>query len=446
MKNTLVIMMSVIVIAFSFSFSCSDALAADKANIAIESDSSYSLTNKEKRILKYGYFYDDSSFKGDMRVYWQNTSINSNDKKWRVFHGEAFSGDEFWNEKSGIVVDDSDEFCFAYEQENEDGVNEKKGMGITILMTSNKHPFVILDTGKVQRLVVGNRTMSITSYKNSNAWFHMDYRQKEKGVNYAVSGYTNSKFTFKKEKYGASLRGAVGKTTIEITDPKQKKSKSYSIGTYYFFGDKVKVYVKNGKQKVKGGIKASFKRHSKLRNVRLRTVNKGKDMFLTWDRVKGAKSYVVYRYDKSQKRYVRLTDRGEYSNYYQIRNVRKNEVQKFKIAARSKYYGDGKNVCRNSYAVWGINGKRAGNVGKVVTDKKRITGRKGQRTKLNAGVASGTKKPVLTTKVRWYSSDKKIAKVDKTTGEVRFLKKGKCYIWAKAHNGVNSKTIRVLVR
>ena len=263
-------------------------------------------------------------------------------------------------------------------------------------LTSKKHPYVYLGAACAQEVKVGTGTLEVTAYKNEYSNYAIRYRTSPKSINYGVEGYTNSKFTFKKEKYGASLRGAVGKTTIEITDPKQKYPKGYSIGTYYFFGDKVKVYVKNGKQKVKGGIKASFKRHSKLRNVRLRTVNKGKDMFLTWDRVKGAKSYVVYRYDKSQKRYVRLTDRGEYSNYYQIRNVRKNEVQKFKIAARSKYYGDGNNVCRNSYAVWGINGKRAGNVGKVVTDKKRITGRKGQRTKLNAGVASGTRKPVLT--------------------------------------------------
>ena len=45
----------------------------------------------------------------------------------------------------------------------------------------------------------------------------------------------------------------------------------------------------------------------------------------------------------------------------------------------------------------------------------------------------------------YTSNNTKVAKVNMKTGKVKFKKKGKCYIWAKAHNGKNSQKINVTV-
>jgi uncharacterized protein YjdB len=47
--------------------------------------------------------------------------------------------------------------------------------------------------------------------------------------------------------------------------------------------------------------------------------------------------------------------------------------------------------------------------------------------------------------VRWCSQNKKVATVSKN-GTVKLRKKGTTYVYAKAHNGVNSRKIKVTVK
>ena len=82
----------------------------------------------------------------------------------------------------------------------------------------------------------------------------------------------------------------------------------------------------------------------------------------------------------------------------------------------------------------------------MITSKRNLKGKAGKKAVLKAFVKSEKGKRVLSKNIRWYSSNRKIAKIGKKTGKVSFKKKGKCYIWAKAHNGMNSKKVKVVVK
>ena len=170
-------------------------------------------------------------------------------------------------------------------------------------------------------------------------------------------------------------------------------------------------------------------------------------MFLSWDRVKKAKSYVVYKYDNNTKKYKKETVRNGYtSNFYNIPNAVPGEVYRDKVVGKTKKNGKGKTIVKKSYPVWAVaKPSTLGNATKVTTSKTKLTGKIGKTKKLKAKItADGV--PKLSTYIRWYSSNAKIAKVDRKTGKVILRKKGKCYIWAKAHNGKNSKKIKVIVK
>ena len=70
----------------------------------------------------------------------------------------------------------------------------------------------------------------------------------------------------------------------------------------------------------------------------------------------------------------------------------------------------------------------------------------GKKIRLKATVEGNADKKLLSKNIRWYCSNRKIAKVGRDTGKVTLMKKGKCKIWAKAHNGKNSEKIIVTVK
>jgi hypothetical protein len=80
-----------------------------------------------------------------------------------------------------------------------------------------------------------------------------------------------------------------------------------------------------------------------------------------------------------------------------------------------------------------------------LSQSKAIKKKAGRTAKLRATVWGFPGEKLINSKVRWYTSDKKIASVSKS-GAVKLRKKGTCYVWAKAHNGVNSKRVKVVVR
>jgi hypothetical protein len=63
---------------------------------------------------------------------------------------------------------------------------------------------------------------------------------------------------------------------------------------------------------------------------------------------------------------------------------------------------------------------------------------------MKARITGESGKKLISGKIRWYSDNTKVATVSQG-GKLKFKKKGVCYIWAKAHNGENSRKIRVSV-
>ena len=179
----------------------------------------------------------------------------------------------------------------------------------------------------------------------------------------------------------------------------------------------------------------------------MRPTNSGKNMFLSWDRVRKAKSYVVYKYDNNAKKYKKVTVRNGYtSNFYNIPNAVSGEVYRYKVVGKTKKNGKGKTIVKKSYPVWAVaKPTTLGNATKVTTSKTKLTGKAGKTKKLKANItADGV--PKLSSYIRWFTSNKKIAKVNHKTGKVKFRRKGKCYIWAKAHNGKNSTKVKVVIK
>lgn len=93
---------------------------------------------------------------------------------------------------------------------------------------------------------------------------------------------------------------------------------------------------------------------------------------------------------------------------------------------------------------WVKMGAEVKNVKAAKVRRSSITGKIGKRIKLK-GRVTFYKGKAKTKGLRWYSSNKEIAKVEKKTGKLVLKKKGICYVWAKAYNGKNSKKIKVIV-
>ena len=216
---------------------------------------------------------------------------------------------------------------------------------------------------------------------------------------------------------------------------------------YYLFGEKVKVYNNDGRIIVSPAPRIPERETKRVTSLYLRPVNDGKNMFLTWNKVKKAKSYIVYKYDYAKRKYKRVAVRGRNANYLNIGHADPSEKYRYKVAAMSKAKGKGKKVCKRSYPVWAVAQENTyGNASKVTTSMPEIKGKAGKAYRLKAAISSKEGKTLLSDNIRWYCSNHKVATVDKKTGKVKLKKKGKCRIWAKAHNGKNSRQILVTVK
>ena len=348
----------------------------------------------------------------------------------------------------------------------DDGYPEDTGQTELIVPKSKGFTFsrtdgTIMDLFFVEKFVDNKHTMYVNTNLASKVYFSDDElsvsTQDETTCDYSfggympqlkrevwVSGITTGTVTLKDGKTGLGLIGAKGKVNFQLSDKADKNIVCSKF--YYIYNNQVTVKVKGNKLYVSPAVSISNKKKNKIQNLYLRPTNSGKNMFLSWDRVRKAKSYVVYKYDNNAKKYKKVTVRNGYTtNFYNIPNAVSGEVYRYKVVGKTKKNGKGKIVVKKSYPVWAVaKPTTLGNATKVTTSKKKLTGKIGKSKKLKAKItADGT--PKLSSYIRWYSSNKKIAEVNRKTGKVKFRKKGKCYIWAKAHNGKNSKKIPIKV-
>ena len=160
--------------------------------------------------------------------------------------------------------------------------------------------------------------------------------------------------------------------------------------------------------------------------------------------VAGAKGYKIYRSSSLNGRYIKVkTINGRSTTAWTDKKVKTGKRYYYRVAAFNKNSGE---FTYTSKSYWVANKVDSVKIVKVKIDKSSIQAIVGQTIKVKASVkAKSTTKKLLSKKVRWYSSNTAIAKVN-NSGEVTGVKVGKCYVWAKAYNGNNSKKIQVVVK
>ena len=399
------------------------------------------LKNAEGKYLEYVYEqYEDKNdieeIRGDM-PYKKGVAETSD------LYSEDDEGDDY-NSYSYIEIPDSDYFSIEPRSKYWDVL--EKPIHFKLKNRYNKNTSVYAEY--VKKIEIDKGNVIITGVKKSTFDYNIITLMSngKNDIYYRIGGDNIGSVKIEKEKKGVVLKGVKGIATIST----HYKDAEFNIsdGAYYMFGNAVKINVKNGKMIVNYALLIPERKTKCVTCLYLRSANEGKNMFLTWNKVQKAKSYVVYKYNSITEEYKRVAIiNGNSSNYYNIPKADSTSVYKYKIAARSKKNGKGKNVCKTSYPVWAVakNNTKA-NAVKVVTNKTKIKGKPDKKLRLKATALSSSDKPLLSDNIRWYCSNKKIATVGRDTGKVKLKKKGKCTIWAKAHNGKSSKAIVVTVK
>ena len=170
---------------------------------------------------------------------------------------------------------------------------------------------------------------------------------------------------------------------------------------------------------------------------------------LSWKKVSGAKKYVIYgnKCGKTKKMKRLATSTGKSRTIKKVlgKNLKKGTYYKFMIVALDK---DDKVVSSSKIIHVATKGGKVGNVGKVTTKakKNKVTIKKSKSFKLAGKQVAASKKLTVKVhrKVSYESSNPKVAKVSKK-GVITGKKKGTCYVYAYAQNGVFAK-IKVTVK
>lgn len=351
-----------------------------------------------------------------------------------------------------LVTDDSNKFVFS-------PLDKRSFNDFYLKIKGGSQGDKGLAVKNAEKVEVFTNMIRIVGEKGSTCEYDVgQYSQKSK-LYYNAEGYIIGTVSMYEQHGLTYLAGAQGKTVITLCSDKSN-NKVVAESRYYCFGKKMRIEKKGTRVKATNGVCLPDKTTRLVTSLYLRPTNKGKNMLLTWNKVKGAKSYIVYRYSPEKNRYVAAAVRnGQSANYYNISKAAAGKKYRYKIVAKTKYDGKGKKVCKESYEVTAVaRGSSITNAGKVTTNRRTITGKAGKQIILKAkvkttkGQAEPSKdngepqKQLLSESIRWHTSDSKIATVGKNSGKVRLKKKGKCLIWAKAHNGRNSKPIKVVVK
>ncbi|MFQ9516327.1 MAG: hypothetical protein ACLRZ9_10970 [Eubacterium sp.] len=170
---------------------------------------------------------------------------------------------------------------------------------------------------------------------------------------------------------------------------------------------------------------------------------------IKWKSVQKADGYIVYRYNKTSKKYKAVhTVSGNKTAQWTNKKLKTNQVYKYKVSAYKNVNGkkvEGKASDWAKAKTYRQNGKKINGQAPKVSRKKVYLGLCSSK-KITARVTAskyGTnkKKKAFSKKVRWSSSNKEIAKVSKQGVITAGTKAGSCYVYAKAHNGRKTKIL-----
>lgn len=212
----------------------------------------------------------------------------------------------------------------------------------------------------------------------------------------------------------------------------------------------------NGQQ-IKPADKPSAVNYTANRNAlnkKIKAAWSKKGLKVTWGRTKGADGYEVYAAANKNKYAKVKTVKGAKKTSCVIKKIKGkklNPAKCYKVAVRAYRVVNGKKqylgTSLSVYAV-GKNNKTYTNPKSVKVAKKSLTLRKGKSKKISAKVTKQSSKKKLLkacSKVRYFSTNPKVATVTAKTGKIKAKSKGSCTIWAVAANGVKTK-VKVKVK
>ena len=175
--------------------------------------------------------------------------------------------------------------------------------------------------------------------------------------------------------------------------------------------------------------------------------NSNTSVRISWKEDADSDGYIIYRYDRASKKYVKVkVVRDSSADRWIDRKLKTNKVYKYKIASYRMVDGK-KQVSALSDWVSARTYKRYSksvNAQAPKVDKKKVNLGLCSSQKLKSKVVAtrygkNKKKKTFSDKVRWYSSDTSVATVDQN-GVVRAgAAPGTCSIYAMAHNGARTE-------
>ena len=186
-----------------------------------------------------------------------------------------------------------------------------------------------------------------------------------------------------------------------------------------------------------------------IKKVRVRSYQ-NRTLKVTWKKTKGADGYQIYRYEPKKKKFVKAGEVGAEKKAWISPKVKKKQsykVRAFRRNGREKVYG------RFSYevsAIFYMKQAKKVNAGKVIPSctykKLNYYDTMKIKVRIKPSTHAGNKRAkVYNKKLRWYSSNKKIARVDDKGVVTPTGKPGVCQIYARAHNGNCTGDITVKV-
>ena len=198
-------------------------------------------------------------------------------------------------------------------------------------------------------------------------------------------------------------------------------------------------------QKIKKDGDLAGSRYSKLRLLSRKTSNTG--IRLNWKKVSGADGYIIYGNRCGTKyKMKKLAECSGARKTYVVKKRKKGTYYKLLIVAYKVKGGTKKVVASSKTIHVATTGGKVGNPKAVKLNKTRLTLKKGKTARLKATAIAKSKKKTVKrhAPIRFESSNTKIATVNKK-GKITAKKKGTCYIYAYAQNGV-AKRAKVTVK
>ncbi len=181
---------------------------------------------------------------------------------------------------------------------------------------------------------------------------------------------------------------------------------------------------------------------SSFRILRLRSTKQGKTYnTLTWQKVSGATSYVIYASKCGNSNKIKKIATVK-KNTYTHKKLKKKTYYKYVVVAVKSTVIGTRTVSISKMIHVSTKGSKYGNFKKVSVTKAVLTKakklKKGKSLTLGAKAVKASSKAKIHVKLRYQTSNKKVATVS-GKGVIKGVSKGSCYVFVYAQNGVYKK-------